>query len=329
MSAEFNPVGRNCLVFSKEKKNGKHTINFEGVSVGYLLDHIGIEGSQSSESNEVSIEWFPKKWILSGRIKFLSTVSKNKSKTLTSNNDFPSRSKKISSNKLSSATKADGSNTIDPLLISKLPEPIFGSIVRYISKDGCCEMLQNEITKEPSREAVAQHTIASGHNEIVNISLVPKLEDMISKEDSGVSWLDTVEDLLVKFPNGSRTDASSGPVLQYLFNIENARKYINDSWVMSVVRMRAKEGSESDLVKALISQENFPRRILRCIIQINEREFVIINQDSIEARIEDEEKLLAYLDSIEHLLEFFEDSRTDPRSGIVTSWYNYNISRNI
>ena len=71
---------------------------------------------------------------------------------------------------------------------------------------------------------------------------------------------------------------------------------------MSVVRMRAKEGSESELAKVLISQENFPRRILRCIIQINEREFVIINQDSIEARIEDEEKLLAYLDSIEHLL---------------------------
>ena len=242
---------------------------------------------------------------------------------------MPLRSNKISLNELSSTAKVDGSNTIDPLLISKLPEPVFGSIVRYISKDGCCEMLQNEITKEPSREAVAQYTIASGLNEIVNISLVPKLEDMISKEDTGVSWLDTIEDLLVKFPNGSRTDASSGPVLQYLFNVENARKYINDSWVMSVVRTRAKEDSESDLVKALISQENFSRRFLRCIIQTNEREFVIINQDSIEARIEDEEKLLAFLDSIEHLLEFLEDSRTDPRSGIVTSWYNYDISRKI
>ena len=80
---------------------------------------------------------------------------------------------------------------------------------------------------------------------------------MISKEDPGVSWLDTVEDLLVKFPNGSRTDASSGSVLQFFFIVENARKNINDSWVMSIVRMRAKEGSESDLVKALILQENF------------------------------------------------------------------------
>ena len=152
---------------------------------------------------------------------------------------MPLRSNKISLNELSSTAKVDGANTIDPLLISKLPEPVFGSIVRYISKDGCCEMLQNEITKEPSREAVAQYTIASGLNEIVNISLVPKLEDMISKEETGVNWLDAVEDLLVKFPNGSRTDASYGPVLQYLFKIENARKYINVSWVMSVVRMRA------------------------------------------------------------------------------------------
>ena len=78
-----------------------------------------------------------------------------------------------------------------------------------------------------------------------------------------------------------------------------------------------------------ISLEKHLRFHLHTEIQINQQEFVIINHDSIEARIEDEEKLLALLDSIEHLLEFFEDSRTDPRSGIVTSWYNYNISRNI
>ena len=72
---------------------------------------------------------------------------------------MPLRSNKISLNELSSTAKVDGSNTIDPLLISKLPEPVFGSIVRYISKDGCCEMLQNEITKEPSRESVAQYIL--------------------------------------------------------------------------------------------------------------------------------------------------------------------------
>ena len=325
MSTEFDPIGRKCLVFSKEKKNGSHSVNFEGIAVGYLLDYVGIEGSEPGKNNNVSIEWFPKKWILSGRIKFLEKVSKNNSKTETNNRNEPLSSNKNADKKFIPKDKVHVLNGIDPELISKLPEPIFGSIVRYISKDGSCEMLKNEITKAPSEESVAQHTITSGHNEIVNITLVPKLEDMISKEDSGVNWLDTVEDLLIKFPNGSRTDASSGPVLQYHFNEENAIKYKNDSWVMSVVRMRAKYGSESELVKVLISQENFPRRILRCVIQIKEQEFIIINQDSIEARIEDEEKLLSLLDSIEHLLEFFEDSQTDPRSGIVTSWYNYNL----
>ena len=76
MSAEFNPVGRNCLVFSKEKKNGKHTINFEGVSVRYLLDHVGIEGSQSSGSSEVSIEWFLKNGSSPEELNFLVQVQK-------------------------------------------------------------------------------------------------------------------------------------------------------------------------------------------------------------------------------------------------------------
>ena len=38
-----------------------------------------------------------------------------------------------------------------------------------------------EIIKSPSNEAVSQHTILTGENEIMNISLVPDLDGMVSK----------------------------------------------------------------------------------------------------------------------------------------------------
>ena len=46
----------------------------------------------------------------------------------------------------------------------------------------------------------------------MNISLVPDLDGMVSKEETGVQWLDTVEHMLVKFENGSRTEVISGPI---------------------------------------------------------------------------------------------------------------------
>ena len=55
----------------------------------------------------------------------------------------------------------------------------------------------------------------SSEDEILTITLVPDSRDMITKEESGTDWLDTVENMLVKFQKGSRTDACSGPIFHY------------------------------------------------------------------------------------------------------------------
>ena len=75
----------------------------------------------------------------------------------------------------------------------------------------------------------------SSEDEILTITLVPDSRDMITKEESGTNSLDTVENMLVKFQNCSRTDACSGPILQYWFSQENAEKFKNEPLVMSVV----------------------------------------------------------------------------------------------
>ena len=324
MNSSFNPIGRKCVVYSEQPGSEQKVIIHEGVSVGFLDDYVGIEGSIRGDQHKITIEWFPRDWIISGRIEFYyqnlshsvaTEAFANKHNEIEEVNR-PSRSSNYQN-------KPFESNAINPKAISELPEPTFGSIVRYVVKDGYLDRMLKEIVNEPAEEAVSQHTITSNTNEIINVTLVPELEGMVSKEDTGISWLDTVEDMLVKFPNDSRTDSCSGSVIQYSFNVENAQKYNNDSWVMSVIRMKAKNGCETELTDYLTSSKTLiEERILRCIIQIESREFIIINQDSIEKRIEDDGKLLKFLDSIEHLLEFFGESRTDPRSGIVVSWYN-------
>ena len=77
-------------------------------------------------------------------------------------------------------------SSITPLQNLNLPTPTFCSIVRYITKPGFLDSMVEEIIKSPSDEEVSQHTILTGDNEIMNISLVPDLEEMVSKEETGV-----------------------------------------------------------------------------------------------------------------------------------------------
>ena len=127
-------------------------------------------------------------------------------------------------------------SSITPLQNLNLPTPTFCSIVRYITKPGFLDSMVEEIIKSPSDEAVSQHTILTGDNEIMNISLVPDLEGMVSKEETGVQWLDTVDHMLVKFENGSRTDAISGPVVYYSFNEKKAGDFGNISLKTTIIK---------------------------------------------------------------------------------------------
>ena len=61
-----------------------------------------------------------------------------------------------------------------------------------------------EVSLAPSVEAVYQHMMQSGEDEIPKVTLAPDLSDMITKKESGTNRLDTVEHMLVTFPNGSR-----------------------------------------------------------------------------------------------------------------------------
>ena len=106
-----------------------------------------------------------------------------------------------------------------------------------------------ELIKAPSDEAVSQHTIVTGDNEIMNISLVPNLEGMVSKEETGVKWLDTVDHMLVKFENDSRTEAISGPIVYYSFNKKNAGYFENKSLKTTIINLTVKKGKDLEFIE--------------------------------------------------------------------------------
>ena len=70
MTSEFDPKGRPCVVFEESKMGVSENVIYQGEAVGFLDDHLGIQGNSLKENSTTAIEWFPKAWIISGRIKF-------------------------------------------------------------------------------------------------------------------------------------------------------------------------------------------------------------------------------------------------------------------
>ena len=145
---------------------------------------------------------------------------------------------------------------------------------------------------------------------------------MITKEETGVNWLDTVEPMLVKFSNGSRTYACSGAILFDWYNDQNELQLQNKTKVLSAVKYRVKEDCVDKFLNAVMTPSEIPMKIRKTIIQTDEQEFYELGIAGLEEKIETEDEEVNWLDTVEHLLEFFGDSRTDACSGVVNIWNN-------
>lgn len=212
--------------------------------------------------------------------------------------------------------------TSSPIIAPNTPKPVFASIVRYVVRDGFMDKMLEEICDGPSHEAIAQYTLQISASEIVNVTMVPELDDMITKEETGVNWLDTVEHMLVKFSNGSRTDACSGSILFDWYNDQNELQLQNKTKLLSAVKYRVKEDCVDEFLNAVMTPSEIPMKIRKTIIQTDEQEFYELGIAGLEEKIEMEGEEVKWLDTVEHLLEFVGDSRTDACSGVVNMWNN-------
>jgi hypothetical protein len=71
-----------------------------------------------------------------------------------------------------------------------------------------------------------------------------------------------------------------------------------------------------------MTPSEIPMKIRKTIIQTDEQEFYELGIAGLEEKIETEDEEVKWLDTVEHLLEFFGDSRTHAYSGVVNIWNN-------
>ena len=236
-----------------------------------------------------------------------------------SDGDFQDSKQNVSSFEQLSTSST---KTAESLLTKDSAKPVFASIVRYVVREGYMNEMLQELKDNPSKEAIYQHTIQSDDNEIFNVSMVPDLSDMITKEESGVNWLDTIEHMLVKFPNGSRTDACSGPIIQYWFNEENAKKFEDEPLVMSIASFKVKDGCENDFLDTICSAPLSQVNIQKAIIQNDESSYHSVSIDLGDTQYQNDAEGHSEFELLRPFLELSKVNKTKISSGAVTIWVN-------
>lgn len=88
------------------------------------------------------------------------------------------------------------------------------SVIKYKPKDGCEDEFKVGLRRLADimnkNEGVSWSLIELDTGEIVQISRFPSIDVIVDGQIEGLEWLDSVDHLLVKDEEGSRTQAYSG-----------------------------------------------------------------------------------------------------------------------
>ena len=92
--------------------------------------------------------------------------------------------------------------------------------------------------------------------------------------------------------------------------------------IVTVVKYKLKEGFEDEFIKA-INDYDYSNSLSMRLISIGNNEYLsIMEYDEIDKTGDDEIDGINWLDTVEHMLELFEDSRTESCSGLVLAAYD-------
>lgn len=92
--------------------------------------------------------------------------------------------------------------------------------------------------------------------------------------------------------------------------------------IIAVVKYKVKDGYADEFIKA-VNRFDRSKALSMRLLSVNENEFIEITEyDEIDKVGEDEVEGLAWLDTVEHMLEFYGESRTDSCSGLVMAAYD-------
>ena len=136
--------------------------------------------------------------------------------------------------------------------------------------------------------------------------------------------MDSVDHLLIKYPNGSRTESFSGPVWGWYPEYKNLIKFSNEAKAFTVIVVKMKDGL-ADAVKDLILQPSeSPTNLFSCVAQYKDTDdtFIYIGLNTLKNKKgADQYYLRGYSSPLDTLVvpemsrEFFSDAED-------FVWYN-------
>tara|TARA_X000001036_G_scaffold178686_1_gene169181 strand:- start:42 stop:998 length:957 start_codon:yes stop_codon:yes gene_type:complete len=194
------------------------------------------------------------------------------------------------------------------------PKPQVIMVVKYRPKEGCFEEFRDELYKRNYPNCITRHMGFNNQNEFVCVSLMESVDAALDLEGVGTNWLDSVDHLLVKYPNGSRTESFSGPVWDWCPNYENLQKFDNKPSAFTVIIVKMKEPKIEETKKLIINSSNELNKLFTCIAQYRDSNdtYIHVGLDDLEDRIDANEyfqngynKQLANLVIREESREFF------------------------
>lgn len=87
------------------------------------------------------------------------------------------------------------------------------SVIKYKPKDGCSDAFKEALGRLAdimNKPGITWSLIELDTGEIVQINRLPSIDSIAEGQIEGLEWLDTVDHLLEKDAEGSRTQAYSG-----------------------------------------------------------------------------------------------------------------------
>ena len=92
--------------------------------------------------------------------------------------------------------------------------------------------------------------------------------------------------------------------------------------IVTVVKYKLKDGFEDEFIKA-INDYDYSNSLSMRLVSIGNNEYLsIMEYDEIDKTGADEIDGVNWLDTVEHMLEFYGESRTDACSGLVLAAHN-------
>ena len=170
----------------------------------------------------------------------------------------------------------------------KFPEPQVVMIVKYRPKKGCFGEFRDELYKRDYPNCIARHMGFNEQNEFVCVSLMESVDAALDLEGVGTNWLDSVDRLLIKYPNGSRTESFSGPVWGWYLNNENLQKFGNEPTTFTVIIVKMKKSKVEETKDLILKSSKNLNRLFTCIAQYKDTDdtYIHIGLDTLEKRID-------------------------------------------